>query len=136
MTYRYDSARLTMTEPRDPAERIRERMRRWMDTTQLDQRTFAEDLGKSQVWLQKVLSGENSVRLKDLDRLAEAMRTTASELVRSNEERYQLELSPTEVRVIEQLRRAPDTYRAITILLKIPAPVSMKKGRTDAANDV
>lgn len=89
----------------NPAERVRERMRRWMETANLDQRTFAGDLKKSQVWLQKVLTGENQVRLRDLDQIADAMRTTTTELVRSDEERYTLELTPTEVRIVEALRR-------------------------------
>ena len=114
MTYRNHRGILSSTpvadRPQNPAQRVRERMRRWMQTTQLGQRDFAKDLAKSQVWLQKVLGGENSVRLKDLDAVARAMRTTASELVRTEEERYQLELSPTEVRIVEQLRRKPDTY--------------------------
>lgn len=103
----------------DPAIRVRERIRAWMDISGLDQRAFAEVLGKSQVWLQKVLGGVNQVRLKDLDQIASAMRTTAPEIVRSPDDRYQLECTPTEVRLIEQLRRRPDLFEAIVILLNV-----------------
>lgn len=113
---------LTMTAnaPKTPAERVRERMARWLEVTGLTQREFADALQKTQVWLQKVLKGENDVRLRQLDEIARAMRTTAAELIRDDEERYQLELTPTEVRIMEQLRRAPESYAAIATLLHVP----------------
>lgn len=106
--------------PENPAERLRDRMRQWMDTTGLSQDEFVADLQKSQVWLQKILKGENHVRLKDLDDVARAMRTTASELVRTNDERYQLELTATEVRILEKLRRRPEAFNAVAALLRVP----------------
>ena len=109
------------TATETPADRVRERMKRWMDVTGMTQGEFARDLNKSQVWLQKILTGENHVRLRDLDDVAQAMRTTAAELVRGMDERYQLELTPTEVRVIEQLRRRQELFGAITTFLNIPA---------------
>lgn len=108
--------------PDNPAERVRQRMRDWMETVQIGQRAFAADLNKSQIWLQKILAGENSVRLKDLDDVARAMRTTASELIRSKDDRYQLELTPTEVRIVENLRRRPEVFLGITALLHMPPP--------------
>lgn len=105
--------------PLHPAERVRQRMQHWMDTTGLDQRAFSEELGRSQVWLQKVLKGENHVRLKDLDEIARAMRTSAAELVREDHERYSLECTPTEVRILERLRHQPAIYEALTLLLSL-----------------
>lgn len=95
-------------------------MQRWLVVTGLSQRDFAAELQKTQVWLQKVLAGENEVRLRHLDDVARAMRTTAAELVRADDDRYQLELTPTEVRIIEQLRRMPESFAAITTLLRVP----------------
>lgn len=106
-----------------PAERVRDRMKRWLEMTGITQAAFAQDIKKSQVWLQKILTGENHVRLRDLDDVADAMRTTAAELVRGSDERYQLELTPTEVRVLEQLRRRPELFGAITTFLNIPSAV-------------
>lgn len=91
-----------------------------MQLAGLSQRDFAADLNKTQVWLQKVLAGENEVRLRSLDEVASAMRTTAAELVRGDEDRYQLELTPTEVRIVEQLRRQPEAFHAIAMLLHVP----------------
>lgn len=108
---------LQMAAPMNPAERVRERIRHWMDTTKIGQREFASDLDKSQVWLQKVLSGENDVRLKHLDDVARALRTTAAELVRGEEDRYQFELTPTEVRILERMRHRQHVLRAVAALL-------------------
>lgn len=103
-----------------PADRVRERIRRWLTVTKLTQRDFSASVKKSQVWLQKVLRSENEVRLADLDVVAQAMRTTAAELVREEDERYQLELTPTEVRVIEQLRRRPELFGAVCTICELP----------------
>lgn len=106
----------------NPAERVRERLQRWKELTGQNQRDFAKSLGKSNIWLQKVLTGENHVRLKDLDAVAQTLRTTASELVRQEEGRYQLDLTPTEARIVERLRGQPDTLAGVAILLRIPMP--------------
>lgn len=111
-----------VTSPVSAADRVRERMRDWMETTGLDQRTFAEALGKSQVWLQKVLKGENHVRLRDLDQVAHAMRTSAAELVRDESARYTLECSPSEVRLVERLRHHPEVYQAVTTIVNARFP--------------
>lgn len=113
-----------MVAPLNPAERVRARLRQWVETTKIGQRELAKDLNKTQVWLQKVLTGENQVRLRDLDDVAKALRTTACELVRSDDERYHFELTPTEVRVIEHMRHRPDTLYAIASLLRIDLPDS------------
>ena len=108
--------------PDTPAQRVRERIAHWLEVTGLAQHEFATACGKTQVWLQHVLKGKNNVTLKDLDEVARAMRTTASELVRDGDQRYQLELTPTEVRLIEQLRRHPEMFAGVAILLHIPTP--------------
>lgn len=111
---------IQMHETQNPAVRVRERMKRWIDTTKVGQREFARDLDKSQVWLQKVLAGKNEVRLRQLDDVARALHTTASELVRGEDERYQFELGPTEARIVENMRHKPETRKAIAQLLGIP----------------
>lgn len=108
-----------MTNRPDPAERVRQRMKAWIDATKIQQREFAKDLNKSQVWLQKVLSGDNHVRLKDLDLVADALHTSAAELVRDSEERYDYMLSISEVRIIERLRRRPRMLHGIADILGI-----------------
>ncbi len=108
------------THVQTPADRVRLRMQEWLDTTGIGQRAFAHDLQKTQVWLQKILAGENHVRLRDLDRVATAMRTTAAELLRDDDEdRYRLELTPSEVRLIERLRHRPDVFDTVSALLRV-----------------
>lgn len=115
----YGILRIQMAEPLNPAERVRERLKQWMDTTKIGQRELAKDLGKSQVWLQKVLAGQNEIRLRHLDDVARALRTSARELVRGEEDRYSFELGPTEVRIVEKLRHRPKAKQAIADLLDI-----------------
>ena len=114
-----------------PAERVRQAMQRWMDTTGMTQREFAKDLGKSQVWLQKILQqGGNQPRLRDIDIIANAMHTTAAELVRADNHHYQLELTPTELRVLQHLRRRPELLDAVATLCNIPPASPAPPNRT------
>jgi transcriptional regulator with XRE-family HTH domain len=101
----------------DPAQRVRRRLAEWMDIAGLTQRELAGELERSQPWLDKILTGENSVRLKDLDDLARRMRCTASDLVRETTERRTLELTPSEVRLVERARRRPDLLQACLLLM-------------------
>jgi len=139
MVIQCDKLRLSMPTlpPPDPAERVRQRLKQWIDTTKIGQREMAADLGKTQVWLQKVLTGENHARLRDLDNIARALRTTASELVRGEEDRRQYELTPSEVKIIERMRHRQAVLFAIVTILgfdedefKIanpPQPLPVKK---------
>lgn len=111
----------TSTNP-SPADRVRDRMRRWLEIAGLTQDQFAVNIGRTQEWLQAILKGKNDPRLRDLDEIARAMRTTASELVRLSEDRYQLELTPTEVRIFEKLRRNMEFFAGVCLLLEIPPP--------------
>lgn len=102
-----------------PADRVRERMRQWLEMADLTQDEFAASMSKTQEWLAAILKGKNDPRLRDLDLIADAMRTSASELVRATSDRYQLELTPTEVRILEKLRRKPDTLKGLLLLLDV-----------------
>lgn len=115
--------------PPNPAERVRDCLRDWLDTTGVTQKELATDLNKTQVWLQKVLKGENDVRLRDLDGIADALRTTASDLVRGEDERYRVELAPTEMRIIEKMRHRPAIREHVAALLNIPAEPKSQPGR-------
>lgn len=105
-----------------PAERVRARMRQWLDVTGLTQEEFALSMEKGQEWLSAILKGKNDPRLRDLDLIADAMRTSAAELVRATSDRYQLELTPTEVRILEKLRRKPEILEGLVLLLEVRPP--------------
>lgn len=110
-----DNAR--MAPPPNPAERVRQRLLRWIDDTKITQRDFAALFGKTQAWLEKILQGENHVRLEDLDVVAGVLRTTASDLLRQTDERYQVDCSPTEIRILEAMRQSPDVARGVLLIL-------------------
>jgi transcriptional regulator with XRE-family HTH domain len=120
----------------DPAERVRQRLSDWMEVAGLTQREFAGELHRSQPWLDKILTGENAVRLKDLDDIATKMRTTAADLVREPSERRVVELTPTELRLIERLRRKPELLSACVTLVEAhrgdPKPTPVRPQRPTA----
>ena len=68
-----------------PSERARERLRVLLDRDGWTQREFAGKLGRSQPWLVKILSGENALRLDDLDAVAEVLKIPSGELIRQAE---------------------------------------------------
>jgi transcriptional regulator with XRE-family HTH domain len=126
MTYAYDCAMIQPSMADDPAARVRRRLAEWIEIVGLTQREVAAELNRSQPWLDKILSGENSVRLKDLDDIARRMRTSASDLVRETTERRTVELTPSEFRLIERLRRRPGAIQACLVLVEThrgPEPI-------------
>lgn len=99
-----------------PSERARERLRSALDRDIWTQREFARKIGKSQPWLVKILSGENALRLDDLDAVAAVLQMPAAELIRDNENAL-LELRPSEVRAIRALRRLPTSLLNPVLLI-------------------
>lgn len=86
-----------------PAERARERLRHHLERDVWTQREFAQKVGKSQPWLVKILSGENSLRLDDLDIIALALRIPPAELIREAENEI-VEVTPSELRALRGIR--------------------------------
>lgn len=119
----------------NPAKRVRERMQQWLDLTKLGQREFAKAMQKSQIWLQKVLSGENHVRLKDLDIVAAAMRTTAADLVRTEDRRYLIECTPAEFAVLERLRMRRESFEAVRMLLDVPLEPVIRRSEAPPSDE-
>jgi len=62
------------------SERIVARVRRCMDDRRMSQTKLAGLMGKTQSWLSRRLSGAQSFRLRDLDRLADIFEITIPEL--------------------------------------------------------
>lgn len=72
----------------------------------MTQREFAEKMGKSQPWLQKILDGENQLRLDDLDDVAAVFNLPAAELIRRKDDTL-YELRPTEALCVRAVRLMP-----------------------------
>jgi transcriptional regulator with XRE-family HTH domain len=62
------------------SERLVARVRRCMDDRRMSQTGLAALMGKTQSWLSRRLSGNQSFRMKDLDRLATIFEVTVPEL--------------------------------------------------------
>lgn len=115
-----DRAILPPVTERTAADRVRDRIRAWLDVSGETQEDFVRRFGRTKEWLQKVLSAENQVRLADIDRIARAMHMTPPDLVRDETEgRFQLDLSPTEVRLIHRVRHRPKAMEALEELMQL-----------------
>lgn len=62
------------------AERLRTRVRDFLDRRRMSQTQLATKMGKTQSWLSRRLTGNQSFRIRDLDRLAEIFDITVPEL--------------------------------------------------------
>jgi transcriptional regulator with XRE-family HTH domain len=106
------------------AERVRQRVIALMEDLDLSQRQLAERVGRTQPWVAKVVRGPKrggqDVRLEDLDDLAMALGVTAVEMVRDPGLEFVADLTPSEMRILEQLRRIPQTgFDAVRTLLSL-----------------
>ena len=101
-----------------PSERAKVRLKYFLDRDAWTQREFASKLDKSQPWLQKILSGENAIRLDDLDAIAAALKIPPGELVRDAEHDL-MELTPLEVTLIHAFRDlTPQVQQAAYTLVR------------------
>lgn len=62
------------------SDKLRVRVREYMDAHKMSQTQLAARLGKTQSWLSRRLTGDQSFRMKDLDPLATIFRITVPEL--------------------------------------------------------
>lgn len=99
-----------------PADRARERLRALLDRHIWTQREFAERVGKSQPWLQKILDGENHLRLEDLDTVATALNVPTAELIRGDQDEL-VELTPSELRLLRAFRDLTNVIQGASLQL-------------------
>lgn len=119
---------LPLMAEKTAADRVRERIREWLDVSGETQEEFVARFGRTKEWLQKVVSGENHVRLADIDRIAHAMHLSPSDLVRSAEEgRFQMDLTPTEMRLIHRVRHRPKALEALEEIMQLYPQGSVTK---------
>lgn len=110
-----------------PSERARERLRVLLDRDGWTQREFAGKLGRSQPWLVKILSGENALRLDDLDAVAEVLKIPSGELIRQAEHEL-LELTPLEVTLVHAFRElTPPLQQAAYSLVRGATPTGRRR---------
>lgn len=98
------------------AERAITRIREEMTERHITQRDLAKDLKCSQGRIAKLLHGGVKLRVNDVAILAAAVGITTVEALRDRGLEFYAELTPSEVYVLDKLRRRPgliDHYRAI-----------------------
>lgn len=93
-----------------PSARARERLRLALDTEGWTQRELAKRLGKSQPWLQKILNGENAIRLDNIDAVARAIGVPPAELIREGDDEL-MELTPSEQALLRSFRALADPVK-------------------------
>ena len=114
-----------------PAERALLRIREEITERRLSQRDLAEVLHCSQGRVAKILNGGVNLRVNDLAALAEAAGITLVEACRDRGLEFYAELTPSEVRVLERLRRRPlEVLHAIGTLLGVE--IDLQKPNTPA----
>lgn len=117
-----------------PAQRAVLRIREEMTERKVSQRELAERLKCSQGRVAKMLTGGVQLRVNDLATLAAAVGISLVEAIRDRGLEFFAEMTPTEVRVLERLRRRPHMLEGVTILLELrgvqkPEPRVSKRRR-------
>lgn len=131
--------------------RVRARLKEELRSRDISQRELADALTKStgDYWTQsrvgKVLNGNVELRVDDADAIAKVAGIFLSEAVRDRGLEFYAEMTPTELRVLERLRREPDILDGVLILLRLrpgprppERPAKPKRGRplTSAAEKI
>lgn len=107
------------------ADRVLDTLKAEMRARRLSQEHLAERLSErtgvywSQSGLGKKLNGVNGMTLADLASICSAIGMSLLEAVRDRGLEFAAEMTPTEVRVLEELRRRPERSRALLVLLSI-----------------
>lgn len=105
------------------SDRVRKRLRDEIEARGISQRAIADKLTglTGEIWTQskvgKVLTGYVELKIDDADHIANASGITLTEAVRDRGLEFYAELTPSEMRVIELLRRRGPLF--LTALLTI-----------------
>lgn len=102
-----------------PAQRAVIRIREEMTERKISQRDLASLLKCSQGRVAKMLNGGVQLRVNDLATLAGAVGITLVEAIRDRGLEFFAEMTPTEVRILERMRRRPHLLEGVTILLEL-----------------
>lgn len=126
----------------NPAERVAARIGEILDRDAWTQREFADRFGerlgepRSQPWLQKILDGDNHMRLEDLDHAAAVLGVPTAELVRAPED-YLVEVTPIELQVLRLYRQSSaEIQRHIDALIGAALSITPKIRQKHLAKDI
>jgi transcriptional regulator with XRE-family HTH domain len=93
-----------------------------MQRLALNQADLAGLIGWTQSKVSKVLNGETVLTVDDLEALCFGVSLRISEAVRDHGLEFCAEMTPQELRVLEELRRRHGTLDGLMQLLRIAAP--------------
>lgn len=111
--------------------RVRQRLRDELRSRGISQRELADTLSKqtSEFWtqskVQKVLTGVVELKVDDVEAIAKVAGIFLSEAVRDRGLEFYAEMSPTELRVLERLRKKPETIHGLMMLLDMAHPANL-----------
>lgn len=114
------------------AERAVLRIREEMTERKISQRALADRLKCSQGRVAKMLNGGVNLRLDDVGVLAEAVGITIVEAIRDRGLEFYAELTPSEVRILERLRRRPNALQGALLMLGLPEDPPLPKAKPDS----
>jgi transcriptional regulator with XRE-family HTH domain len=118
------------------AERVLLRIREEMAERKISQRDLAHDLHCSQGRVAKILNGGVNLRVNDIAVLADAVGITPVEALRDRGLEFFAELTPSEVRILERLRRRPHALQGALLMLGLSDDDDIQKPkRADAKRD-
>lgn len=98
------------------------RVREEMTERKVTQRDLADTFKCSQGRIAKLLNGGVNLRVDDLDALAKAVGISLTEAVRDRGMEFSAEMTPSELRILERLRRRPGLLQATMTLLDLAEP--------------
>lgn len=100
------------------AERAVMRIREEMTERHVTQRDLAKDLKCSQGRVAKLLNAGVHLRINDVAILADAVGITVVEAIRDRGLEFYAELTPSEVRILEYLRRSPNIQNLLMAIIE------------------
>jgi transcriptional regulator with XRE-family HTH domain len=104
----------------DFSQRVRDRLRDEKAARKLSEREIADLLQWTQSRVAQKLSGRTPITLNELEALCFALSLSPSEAVRDRGLEFCAEMTPTELRLLERLRKLePATRDAILLLLDV-----------------
>lgn len=101
------------------SERVRQRLRDEMSRKNLSQRDLASLLNTNQSRISKLLNGQIGMDVDDLDALCMVLSVPPTEAVRDRGLEFCAEMTPTELRLFEQMRREPSKFAAVLALFEV-----------------
>jgi len=116
------------------AERAVLRIREEMTERHVSQRDLAERLKCSQGRIAKILNGGVNLRLNDVAVLAQAVGISPVEAIRDRGVEFHAELTPSELRVLERLRRRPAALQGVMLLLDVSEAGPHRKGKASTTH--